>query len=322
MSPEEEAMFPAPVLTLLAAQHGVATWPQLNARGLSRRALERAVDSGAVEVLHERAFRILSSPLTLEARCAALSLAYPKGFVTGPAWGRLHGIRRMPTTESIDFVIAHGSHVGPFEGVRLRQSRSIAPWHSRVRGDSIRVAHAARAAFDLASDLGPLDLQSVIEQIVQQRLTDRSTLARIARDLARPARPGSVQFVRALLTPRGGGAAESHAEAALAAALRARGLPLVAQFGEIEVPSGRRYRPDLSLPDIRWAIELDLHPDHLLLQGTTSDKRRDREFHMAGWQVERVTEIDLLDLPRLVEELLDLARARSVTMGGRHHLTV
>lgn len=315
-------MFPALAMNVFAAQHGVATGSQLRECGVSRRAVIRAVEAGSIEVLHERVYRIVSSPLTLEARCVALSLAYPRGFVTGPTWGRLHSLRRMPRTDLIHFMIPHGMHIGPFEGVRLRQSRAIAPWHARLRSDGLRLAHPARAAFDLACDLGRVDLQSVIEQLVQQRLTDRSTLARVAAELARPSRPGSVQFVGALGQSRRGGAAESHAEEELGDALRRRGLPVVAQFGEITVPSGRRYRPDLCLPDIRWAVEIDLHPDHLLLQGTAKDKRRDREFHLVGWQVERVTEMDMLDLPALVEELLGLVRARSASLGGRYHLTI
>ena len=53
-----------------------------------------------------------------------------------------------------------------------------------------------------------------------------------------------------------------------------------------------------------------VHPDHLLLDGTTKDKRRDRKCHRIGWQIERVTEIDLLDVGGLVDELVELYEAR------------
>ena len=71
-------------------------------------------------------------------------------------------------------------------------------------------------------------------------------------------------------------------------------------------------RLDLAIPAIRWGIEIDVHPDHLFLEGTTKDKRRDRKCHRIGWQIERVTELDLLDLDGLVGELVELYSARLV----------
>jgi very-short-patch-repair endonuclease len=78
----------------------------------------------------------------------------------------------------------------------------------------------------------------------------------------------------------------------------------------LKLPNGAKIRIDLAVPAARWAIEIDVHPDHLLLEGTTKDKRRDRQCHMIGWQVERVTEVDLLDLECLVDELVALYEAR------------
>jgi hypothetical protein len=105
-------------------------------------------------------------------------------------------------------------------------------------------------------------------------------------------------------------AAESHPEVVLGNALRARGVPVVPQVSNLVLPNGKRIRIDLAVPDVRWAIEIDVHPDHLLLEGTTRDKRRDRQCHLIGWQVERVTEVDLLDLSGLVDELVALYQAR------------
>ena len=57
-------------------------------------------------------------------------------------------------------------------------------------------------------------------------------------------------------------------------------------------------------------VEIDVHPEHLLLDGTSRDKRRDRKCHLIGWQVERVTELDLLDVESIADELLALFQAR------------
>lgn len=77
-------MLPVLAMNLFATQHGVATGSRLRECGVSRRAVIRAVEAGSFEVFRERVYRIVSSPLTLEARCVALSLARPRGFVTGP----------------------------------------------------------------------------------------------------------------------------------------------------------------------------------------------------------------------------------------------
>jgi hypothetical protein len=93
-------------------------------------------------------------------------------------------------------------------------------------------------------------------------------------------------------------------------ALRARGVPVQPQFGDLALPNGSKVRLDLAVPAVRWGIEIDVHPDHFLLDGTTRDKRRDRQCHRIGWQIERVTEIDLLDLDGLLDELVALHAAR------------
>lgn len=61
---------------------------------------------------------------------------------------------------------------------------------------------------------------------------------------------------------------------------------------------------------MKWGVEIDIHPDHLLLDGTSRDKRRDRDCHRVGWQVERVTELDLIDLAGICDDLAELYQTR------------
>lgn len=210
--------------------HGLATAAMLARAGVSRRQRERAVAEGLLEVLYERVYRIMSSPLTLHSRCAALCLAYPRGFVTGPTAGHLLELRRMPPALPIRFGHPHGAHIGPFDDVRLRQSTKIPAAHVVTRADGIRVASAARLGFDLTVHLDDGDLRSVTEQMLQRGMVTMATLGQVASTLARPGRPGSERFV-AMLLGRSGPPAESHAELRLAQALRSRGVPVVAQFG-------------------------------------------------------------------------------------------
>jgi hypothetical protein len=300
-------------LHTFAKYHGMATAPMLSVAAVSRRGMQRAVEEGLLEVLHERVFHIVSSPLTLEARCAALCLAYPRGFVTGPTGGTLTNVRRMPRTDRVTFAVPHGSNIGPIEGVDLRQTTKVLPDHVVKRGDGIRVASPARLAFDLSRDLAPLDHRSVIEQLLKERRTTSHQLSRMAKEMVHSGRPGSTQFMATLMS-RQGVPSESHPEVLIAEGLRRRGVPVIAQERHLELPNKRKIRLDLCVPEVRWAVEIDVHPDHFGLDGGTSDRKRDRLCHRIGWQVERVTELDLLDVEAICDELAELYRARCASL--------
>jgi hypothetical protein len=305
----EITMLTEEALRTFGNYHGMATAPMLAVAGMSRRGIQQAVEDGLLEMLHERVFHIVSSPPTLHARCVAPCLAYQRGFITGPTGGALTNVRRMPATELVTFAVPHGSNIGPIEGVDLRQTAKVLPDHVVKRGDGIRVASPARLAFDLSRDLSPLDRRSVIEQLLKERRTTPYQLSRMAKELVHPGRPGSTQFMATLMS-RVGPPSESHPEIEIAEGLRRRGVPVVAQERHLELPNRRRIRLDLCVPAASWAVEIDVHPDHFGLKGGTSDRQRDRLCHRVGWQVERVTELDLLDVEAICDELAELYRTR------------
>jgi hypothetical protein len=290
---------------ILRRQHGHVSVRQLADAGVGRNARRRLVDGQVLVAVHRSVLRISSTPVTFEGSCVALCLAHPAGFVTGPSGGRLIDLRRMPAATPIHFSVPHGTHL--FDaGVVLRQSTNVTPLDFMRLRSGIVVATAPRLAFDLSRDLAPLDLASVVEQLIQRKKCTMSSLGSTARRLCHPSRPGSEQFARALLNRGDRPAAESHPELVLADALRARGIPVEPQFAALRLLDGSKVRLDLAVPAARWGIEIDIHPDHLLLDGTANDKRRDRQCHRIGWQIERVTEIDMLDVDGLVDELVAL----------------
>jgi hypothetical protein len=297
-------------LSVFRVQHGHATTAQLDEAGVPRRARLRLIESEVLRPVYKSVFRIGSAPETLEGRCAAISLGHPAGFVTGPTGGRLTGLRRMPKPEPIHLSVRHGVHLECDVNLILHQTTSITLMDVRRRSDGINIASPARLAFDLASMLSVEDHASIVEQLLRDGTCSMAQLASTARRLCHPRRPGSLRFLRSLIERGDRPAAESHPEIVLADALRARGIPVIPQLSDLVLPNGSRIRIDLAVPAVRWAIEIDVHPDHLLLQGTTRDKRRDRQCHLIGWQVERVTEIDVLDMAGLVDELEELYEVR------------
>ncbi|MFT3851714.1 MAG: hypothetical protein QM733_03075 [Ilumatobacteraceae bacterium] len=298
-------------MAVLRQHHGVATITMLREAGIGRKARERLVDDGVLIQRFERVVQIASSPVTVESRCAELCLAYPRGFITGLTGGRLVGLRRMGSGDPIELSLRHGANIGPIQGVRLRQTTAIEPVDVQARrADGIRLASVPRLVFDLGADLPQRDHASVVEQVLHERRCTYATLLSTARRLMHAHRPGSLVVAATLMQRGERAAAESHGELDLGEALRRAGVPVVPQVRSLELPNGRRIRLDLAVPEIRWGIEVDLHPDHLLLQGTTSDKRRDRQCHLIGWQIERVAELDLADPEGLVTELKALYLTR------------
>jgi hypothetical protein len=300
-------------LAVLRLQHGHATTGQLAEAGVHRRARQRLLDDGLLTSVHKTVVRIESAPITLEGGCVARCLAHPHGFITGPTGGKLYGLRRMPRPEPIHFAVPHGIHLDPDADVVLHQTTSIARTDVQHRRDGINLASPVRLAFDLAAFLPVQDHVSVVEQLIAERRCSIEELGAIARRLCHPRRPGSHRFLKSLMSRGDRPAAESHYEVLLGEALRARGIPVVPQVADLQLRDGRRIRIDLAVPDLRWGIEIDVHPDHLFLQGTTKDKRRDRQCHLIGWQVERATELDFLDLSGFVDELVDLYEVRLAT---------
>ena len=299
----------AEAFAILRRQYGHVSVRQLAAAGVGPNARRRLTEGEALIAVHRSVLRISSAPVTFEGSCVAVCLAHPGGFVTGPSGGRLMGLRRMPAATPIHFSVRHGTHL--FDaGVVLRQSRKVSPVDYVRLPSGIVVATSTRLAFDLSADLSPLDHASVVEQLIQLKKCTIAGLGATARRLCHPSRPGSEQFARTLLSRGDRPAAESHPELTVADALRSRGVPVEPQFAALGLLDGSSVRLDLAVPGARWGIELDIHPDHLLLDGTARDKRRDRKCHRIGWQIERVTEIDLLDFDGLIDELVALYMAR------------
>lgn len=300
-------------LDAFATHHGVASNRMLLDAGVGRHRRERLVAQGLLIPVGERVYRLAGTKRTLAQRCAELCLAHRSTFITGTTAGQIMGVRRVGRATEIQLSAPHGKNIGPLAGVHLRQTTKIAPWHFVVRSDGITIASPARLAFDLSTDVNPDDHASVVEQLIADHGLTPDQLRRIGGELVHPMRKGSRQFLAMLESRLGGGPAESHGEVMVARGLRMRGVPVVAQF-PVTLPGGSRIRFDLAVPAVRWAVEIDGFRTHFELAGGTSDRRRDRGSHAIGWQVERVSPVDLADVDGICDELAALYRHRAASV--------
>ena len=273
---------------LLARQHGTASVEQLLATGLSLRDIRHLQGAGGLELVLRGAYRTPSAPITEESRSAAVCLARPDVAIAGPTAGRLWGLRRLPLDRRIHVIAPRASQPAAVRWVvpyrtDARHDRDVID-----RNDGIRVTSRVRTAFDLARWLQPDDLLSVIEQVIHDgRLADDDLLA-VAVDWLSPQRPWVRHFLHALDRRLPGGPAESHPEVRVANALRTAGIRGLVRQHQVDLPGYGRARFDLAVPQLRWAIEVDLHPTHRESIGIASDRRRDHAAAAIGWSTSRI----------------------------------
>ena len=300
----------AAALAVMQRQLGHITSAQLTRAGVGRETRRSLVRKGVLERVSKSVYRVARLPTTLESRLLAVSLSHTMGFVTGPVVGKYLGVRQMPFSASIHLCVPHGSRTDLPAGVTLRQSTKVSELDRRVLDNGMIVASWPRLLFDLAAELSPIALLSVIDQVLQRGDCQLDELVAIARRLCHPLRPGSVPFASALMQRGDRLPVDSHPELVVLEGLLARGVPVQPQHSDLVLPNGKPVRIDLAVTAVRWAVELDIHPGHRAPFGPTRDHRRDRQLHLIDWQVEHVTPIDMLDRVALLDELTELYRTR------------
>jgi Transcriptional regulator, AbiEi antitoxin len=301
--------FITPALAAYAAdRYGVLSTAELRAFGLPRSQTEKLVTAGLLVPVFRGVYRLLSAPDVLEARSRAICLAAPDAVITGRAGGRLWGVRRMGKIGSIEVRAPHycNSLNAPF--VTLRRCNAIDPVDVVHRPDGIRVVSPPRLAFDLAADLSELDLESVIEQILDQRWCTAPTLIDTGRRLYHPARPGSTRFLKVMTSrPAWMKPADSHDEVVLFDALRTAGIRGLTRQHRLDLPDGWAIHADIAVPELRWAIPVDHVTWHGGRISQQRDKQNDRQATRIGWTVSRVTDEDIRErLVVVTHELVEI----------------
>jgi very-short-patch-repair endonuclease len=173
------------------------------------------------------------------------------------------------------------------------------------RPDGIAITSPPRTVFDAAAIVRAEKLESMIEQGIDRGNFTVPTLSELERRLRRCGRDGSGRFA-AVLHGREAWrkAVESGDELKLERAMRRRGFPQLARGHRIELPNGEVIHPDLGLPDDRFFVEVD-HPTwHDGRHDAAYDKRRDTKARLAGYNVERVSDLAITNaLAETVEDL-------------------
>ena len=304
------SLLPLAASTLARRQHGLITSDQLGDLGVSPYRRRRLLEAGTLDVVHDGVYRFVAVAGSFAQHCQAACLARPDVAISGPSAGRLLKLRRMPIGPVHVIVLTRSVQL---EGVIVHRTNQLGADDVVVRDDGIRLLATPRLVFDLARFLDDDDLESVLEQVLDRRLTSVPALFAEARRLRRVGRNGSARFGRVLgRRPAWAKPQDSDLEVRLLRALRAEGVALIPQF-ELELTDGSIVHLDGGDPARRFGVEVDHHTWHGGRVATEYDKWRTRQLMRIGWQVPRISDAEIdRDLARVVSELVELHRARDV----------
>jgi Protein of unknown function (DUF559)/Transcriptional regulator, AbiEi antitoxin len=285
-------------------QLGVVSFAQLETSGLSRRQIERSLESGLLERLHVGVFRVRGAPATHAQRLLAACLAIgPEAAASHRAAATMHGLlnyakppvevttNRLRSPE-IESVVAH----------------RLADLHDRwvVSMDGVRVTTVARTLVDLGAVASPATVEAALDRAAGRRLVTYRDARDAMRAVARQGRRG-VGTIRRLLDARVGEVLPVGVLAArMATLLRDAGLPeLVAEHLVTDMHGGFIAVVDFAFVDQRVAIEVDGYEFHSSPKAVAHDNARDRLLITAGWRPLHFSWSDVEHRPhRVVDEIL------------------
>ena len=177
--------------------------------------------------------------------------------------------------------------------VKAYRTALIDPEDVVTHPDGLRLTSPSRTVVDLTRYVDPFALTSIVEHAISSGLCSETAMERTAARLATPGRSWARRFLRTLASRHPGAAAESEGELRVFRALvRAGAVALVRQH-VITLPGYGPARFDMAIPPLRWALEVDLHPEHRTPEGRARDSLRDVAAEGLGWRVRRVGEVEL-----------------------------
>ena len=103
-------------------------------------------------------------------------------------------------------------------------------------------------------------------------------------------------------------------------ALRRRGVVDLVRQHPIQLPGYGRARFDMAIPELRWALEVDVHPEHRTVEGVANDRRRDDAAEEIGWAVRRLVDAELVAFDSAIDGVVNAIQRRRDRHGGGDEL--
>lgn len=307
----------------LIAQDDVFPLSRALAVGTDRAELRRLGRNGRVHQLHHGWYAVREPTHEQDRhrlRLAALLQQYADRAVASDASALL--LLGLPTYAA-DWEVAHLMRTAPTAAGGAKAHRKadlvVRPALSHEQAGRLpagpATVHPAVAAA-LAGLADPCAFLVSADAALRERRVTRAELQLAVEVIGR--RPG-IERVRAAL-PRCDGRHESPGETVAAWVLHHLGHRTVAQFAvpgtESFTPGGRGYRADLGIVGTRVLVEFDGRSKYASGQDLWDEKRREDRIRALGWEVVRLTWVDLQH-PERIRALVEAALRRAAGTRAR-----
>lgn len=271
---------------------GVISTSQLTGLGCSTRTVHRMVARGELVVARHGVYRSSQFPVSREQQLVALCASNPNLLIAFTSAGLLWGCRKI-VDHRLHVLAPHG--VSPeLSGVVVHRCRRIDPVDIVERPDGIRLTSPPRTLFDSADMLGLSAARSVLEQMLHERRFTFGTMVDTYQRLAHPNRPGSRTMLDVITSrPKWRTALQSDLELRVLEEFERQGLPPAVTQCPVHLPTGRTIHLDFGWPQWKVGVEVDDPAWHAGSEERHRDAHRDRKATTVGWNVPRITKIDV-----------------------------
>lgn len=301
---------------LASTQHGVIARWQF-AASVSRKAIERAVQSGELLRVAPQVFALPGAPATWRQRLMVAVLdAGPGACVSHRAAAVLHGIARRDMPELVE-ITSPRTRSARLDGVIVHRPLDLRADRDITVIDGIPVTSVLRTLVDLGVSESWLQVWDAVERAIQAELVTHRGCEWVLAQLSKQGRHGCGPYRRALderalrmkapdkglLEPRMAGLARRYA------------LPAYAYqhdpFGD-----GSAFIDFAFVPE-RVAVEVKGLKERMNPKKLTDDFEREHRLTAAGWIVLSFTWHQVVKRPKYVADtILRVLDARSPLLGG------
>ncbi len=273
-TPAQRKSGSTPLSVLAASQHGVVTYRQLRALGVSESAISRRRD---LHRLFPGVYAVGHTALSREGRWLAAVLAAGDGAVLShESLAALFGLQRWAPREP-DVLVPRRHR--PIPGVNLRETRTLDPLDVTVF-KGIPVTTIPRLFIDLSDSLIAEELTHLIHEAAYLGLLD---LKAVRRAMARANGRHNLDVLEQAIEDwlAGSAGTRSRGEVAFRRAIADLGLPR--PLTNMKVCG---HEVDFHWPDRKLVVEID-GPNHLRPPTRSTDVTRDIDLTAAEWTILR-----------------------------------
>ncbi len=256
----------AMILELAARQHGAVSRAQLAGAGMSVGAIDHRLKKRALRPIHRGVY--CTGPIAgrYQREIAVLLACGPEAVISDRTAAGILGMIPEPGREAPVDVAGPRSLRGPASGVRLHRRGPLESDEVTER-HGVLLTGPSRTILDLASCLGPWELERVLAGALRRKLVHPDSIAAM---LARHSRRRGCRILGALVRDAAGpDLTRSEAETRFLALLRKAGVPrprVNAVVGGLEV--------DFFWPDRHIVVEIDGFAYHAHRSAFENDRRR------------------------------------------------